>query len=534
MSKNEKQGMKKSTKSIIAAAVALVIVAAVLIGIFVIKPAIEKNPDSGKTEITFSDLEQNEGENFEYVSFKGAKMAKELALMLKQAEKDDEKCIENYGYAFEVGDQKISKGEFALFYMDQYSKKNIEVRYSINSKGDNMVGFDVEKTPMEQKYPAADYLWSDKFTADALGEIQNLYATFELALEEGITLDEVEIHDLITSYERAERAVDVGDTADNLIASIYGEGTTYSMFARREIMQKYAVKFEDLKSQEYLDAQTEEKIKAAFDKNPDTYKAIDLRIYPIQGEYDPAEISVINSEEEFLDFAKKNYPQENYNAEIITRIYNTTKMQITSSFGEEVAEWAFAKGRVKGEVAIITGQLYEYLVFIKELPNYDYSHNIIVYNYLFESGETQTEKDKIYEEKEKIFKEFEGKQISAEEFTEKLQNVDYGCNQQDVRAGDIYFEVADWMLDEGRKEGDTAMFASDDDGIFIVYYVKPNTDDLDWKYYIREEIAHDEYMEMYDNFLKDFQITENREIIDDVISDSDSLIKKKIAAQTKK
>ena len=45
---------------------------------------------------------KNEGENFEYVSFKGAKMAKELALMLKQAEKDDEKCIENYGYAFEV------------------------------------------------------------------------------------------------------------------------------------------------------------------------------------------------------------------------------------------------------------------------------------------------------------------------------------------------------------------------------------------------------------------------------------------------
>ena len=136
----------------------------------------------------------------------------------------------------------------------------------------------------------------------------------------------------------------------------------------------------------------------------------------------------------------------------------------------------------------------------------------------------------IYEEKEKIFKEFEGKQISAEEFTEKLQNVDYGCNQQDMRAGDIYFEVADWMLDEGRKEGDTAMFARDDDGIFIVYYVKPNTDDLDWKYYIREEIAHDEYMEMYDNFLKDFQITENREIIDDVISDSDSLIKKKISS----
>ena len=51
---------------------------------------------------------------------------------------------------------------------------------------------------------------------------------------------------------------------------------------------------------------------------------------------------------------------------------------------------------------------------------------------------------------------------------------------------------------------------------------------------IREEIAHDEYMEMYDNFLKDFQITENREIIDDVISGSDSLIKKKIATQTKK
>ncbi len=530
--RTEKQGMKKSVKAIIVAAVALFVVAAVLIGVFVIKPAIEKKPDTGNTDITFTDSQQNEGETYEYVNFKGTRMAKELALMLEQAEKDDAACIEKYGTAFEVGNYKISKGEFTLFYMDQYSKKNIEVRYSISSKGQNLVGYEVDKTPMEQKYPTSDYLWSDKFTADSLDEIRNLYATFDLALEEGITLTEVEIFDLVNSYERAERAADVGKTTDEFLEGIYGKGVTYAMFARREIMQKYAVEYENLKSQEYFDAQNEENIVAELEKNPDNYKAADIRVYPIQGEYDAAEISAVNTEEEFLEFAKKNYPQENYNAEIITRIFNTTKSQIAASFGDEVAEWAFSKDRVEGEVALITGQLYEYLVYIKELPNYDYSHSIILYNYLFESGETSEEKNKVYEEKEKIFKEFEGKQISADEFIEKLQNVDYGCTPMDARATDLYFEVSDWMLEEERKEGDTAMFAGVDEGIFIVYYVKPNPDDLDWKFYIRTELGNAAYMEMYNDFIEDYQVKENRTVINAVISESDSIIKKKIAAQT--
>lgn len=533
MSKNEKQGMKKSIKAIMAAAVAVVLVAAVLIGIFVVKPAIEKKHGSGKTDIIFSDVEQNEGENYEYVNFRGTRMAKELALMLERAEKDDEECIKNYGYAFEIGDYKISRGEYALFYMDQYSKKNIQVLYSISSNGDNLVGFDTKKTPMEQKYPAGDYLWSDKFAADALDEIKDIYATFDLAIKKGITLDEVSIHELITSYERAERAADAGETADDLIARIYGNGATYAMFARREIMLKYAVEYEYLTYQEYLDAQTEEDVKAAFDKNPDTYKSIDIRIYPIQGEYDPAEIPLISSEEEFLKFAKKNYPEENYNAEVLTQTFNTTKKQISSSFGEEVAEWAFAKDRTEGEIALITGQLYEYLVYIKNLPDYDYSHNIIVYNYKFESGETPEEKDKIFEEKEKIYMGIEGEQITAEEFTQMLQNEDYGCVQDDMRSGELYYEVTDWMLEEGRKKGDTAMFANSDEGIFIVYYVKPNPDDLDWKFYIRSELADKAYMEMYNNFLEDYQIKEVRAVINAVISEADSLIKKKLTTQTK-
>ena len=90
--KAENAGMKKSTKAIIIAAVAIVLVAAVLVGIFVVKPAVE-NKEPSTEEITYSAAEKNENENYEYVTYQGARMAKDLADILIQAEKDSQADI---------------------------------------------------------------------------------------------------------------------------------------------------------------------------------------------------------------------------------------------------------------------------------------------------------------------------------------------------------------------------------------------------------------------------------------------------------
>ncbi len=531
MNKKEKQGMKKSTKAIIAAVVAVVLVAAVLIGIFVIKPAIEKKDNN--SDFSYSDIEKPEGAHYEYVSYKGTEMVKDLVLIFEQAEKDDKKSIDKNGYAFKFGDYEISKGELVLYYLDEYSLQNSKVEYSIQTKGQNLTGFDPEKLPTEQKVPGESFTWSDKFVSTAIQNIKDLYVSFDLAIEAGVTFTENEIYGLINNYKRVERLADVSETPDDLVARIYGEDTTYAIFARREIMQKYALRYEEMRAAEHFEAVTEDEIRAEFEKDTDYYKSIDVRVYPVQGEYDPAEISSVANEQEFLDFAKKNYPSGNYNAEVITKIYNTTKSQLGATFGEEVAEWAFASDRVEGEIALITGQLYQYLVYIKSLPVYDFSHDIILYNYKFENGETAEQKDKIYEDKEKLYKELEGRQITAEEFLLKIDSIDYACEEMTARASDLYYQVSDWMLEEGRKQGDTAIFSDSAEGIFIVYYEKANPDDLDWRYAIRSELGNIKYVEEYEKEFVKYSYSENAKVFSKVVGDADAIIKGKLKANKK-
>lgn len=525
--KAENAGMKKSTKVIIIAAVAIVLVAAVLVGIFVVKPAVEKNKEPSTEEITYSVAEKNENENYEYVTYRGARMAKDLADIIIQAEKDSQADIKANGAALEVGDYEISKGEFALYYYDQHSIKKGEVEYSIELRGQNLTGYEPTMTPMSQQYPGEDYTWADKFASDSVNTLKDIYVTFDKAIDSGVTLTEVEIKGLIDSYTRVERFAQANsETADELVSRIYGSGVTYAMFAKREIMQTYAAKCEETEAEKLYNAVTEKELQEYFDKDPSLYASMNVRVYPVQGEYDAVEISRVNTEEEFLEFAKKNYPHGEYNAEVLTQAFHVTKERLSATFGPEVGEWAFDKSRVTGEVALITGQLYEYLVYIDSLPVYEYSHDVLVFNQLLEGGETAEEMDKLYEQVEEFYNKVKGKETTPEEFKTVFADTNYGWYETAARGDDFYFEVANWILDPARKKGDMEMFADSQDGIFVIYYLEPNPEDLDWKHYVRTILSDERYVEEYDALAEDYKIKEDSAVIKKVMTETDAKIKK--------
>lgn len=519
---------KKPAKAIIAAVVAVVLVAAVLLGIFVIKPAIEKKDGGDTTKVTFSDAEKIEGEHYDYVNFGNTRMAKELALVLEQAEKDSNASIQKNGTAVEIGDYKISQAELTLYYIDMCSAQNREVQYSIESRGQNLTGYDPEKLPSEQKHHDGDFNWSDKFISESIESAKIIYTTFDLAVKSGYVLDEQDIYNLITSYTRVERLADVGQSPDELVEKIYGEGVTYAMFARREIMNTYAIKFEAFMAQNYYDLYTDEEIKAELDKDADSYKAMDLRVYPIQGEYTDEQISAIRTEQDFLDFAVGNYPLEGYNAEVVTKIFNTSKYQIETSFGAEVAEWAFSSDRKVGDVGVIAGQLYEYVVYVAELPVYDYSHDVLFYSYMFVNNETAEQKTELESSIRQIYDRFKDKQITPEEFEVYFTEAGYDCQELTARSGDFYFEVVNWMLESERKSGDTAMFSHAEEGIYVVYYLKGNPDDTDWENGIRTGLSNEKYVAEYEEFAKDYEIKEDKKVIQSVIRNGDAKIKESL------
>ena len=526
---SNKKETKKPAKAIIAAVIAVVLVAAVLLGVFVIKPAINKNK-GGTTDITFTDAEKIEGEHYDYVNFGNTRMAKELALMLKQAEEDSNAAIENGGVAVEIGNHKISQAELTLYYIDTYTAQVKAVEDSIATRGQNLTGFETDKLPSEQKHHDDDFNWSDKFISEAIESAKVIYTTFDLAVDAGYLLDEQEIYNLITSYTRVERFSGTDRTPDELIQSIYGENVTYAMFARWEIMQTYAVLYEAFMAQNYFNGFTDEEVKAELAEDADSFKAMDLRVYPIQGEYTEDQIAAIRTEQDFLDFATNNYPLDGYNAEVVTKIFNMPKYQIESSFGPEVAEWAFSAERKVGDVSVITGQLYEYVVYVAELPVYDYSHDVLFFSYLFVNNETAEQKKSVIDSVQAVYDKFKGQQITAEEFESYFIEAEMDCQSLAARSTDFYFEVVNWMLDTERKPGDMEMFSHSDEGIYVVYYLKANPEDTDWEYTIRTGLSNEKYVADYEEFAKDYKVKENSKVIKDVIKNGDAKIKEKIEA----
>ncbi len=510
----EKSGKapSKSAKAIIIAAAVIVVVAAALVGIFVIKPAIDKKPEP--TTVPLITNAPNEGEKYSYVDYKGTKMPVEFVEILNQSEIDRQKSCDEYGVALTVGDVEISKSEFSMYYLDQYRLQMYEIDYSIEQRGSNMTGYDPEKLPDEQQAVGVDYTFAEDFTRKAIETIQTNYASFELALQNGTQLTEEEISILITNYERVKEYVKYSDdveNADDMIRSTYGDGTTYAMFAAREIMQRYAQKHEEVKNDEYSNSYSEEEIRAKLEDNEINYKVVKARVYPIEGEYDPVELSRVSSEEEFLEFAQNNYPGGDFSAKYKTNCHFVSYDTIGRTFGYEVADWAFSEFRVPGEIGLVQGQIYECLVYIETPAFLDTSCDVITYEFTYPEGASQEEFNGLANDIQKMYDEWTSKEMTEEEARKAFLETGYGF-ERTYRTGDLFFVVNSWILDENRKSGDMGMF-NDGQTVYIVYYCRNNPDDFDWDAAIRTEMSAEKYVNDYEAFVKENYEPERKETV---------------------
>ncbi len=494
---------KKSAKAIIIAAAAIVVIAAVLVGIFVIKPAID-DKEKEPTTVPIVTNAPNEGEHYTYVDYKGTRMPVEFVEILNQAEIDRKNAVKSQGAALKLGDVEIPKSEFVMYYLDQYRLQMYEIEYSIEQKGSNMTGYDPEKLPEEQNAVGVGYTFAEDFTRKAIEAVKTNYASFDLAVRNGTQLGEGEIQQTISSYERIleyAKFSEVEKTPDEFIQDTYGEGATYAMFAAREIMQVYAVKHEQVKNDEYHKNFTEEEVREKLESNEIGYKVVKARVFPIEVEYDPVEVSKIKTEEEYLKFAQNNYPGGNFSAKNKTNCHFVSYDAIGRTFGYEIADWAFSENRVPGEIGLVQGQLYECLVYIETPAFLDTSCDIITYEFTFDKGLDQEAFNLQADEIQQMYDGWAEKKMTEDEFREACLATGYGF-EKTYRTGDLFFAVNSWILDDSRKSGDLAMF-NDGETVYIVYYCHNNPDDFDWNIAIRNELSAEKYNSEYDKFVEE-------------------------------
>ncbi len=525
------QPEKKSVKGIIIAAAALVLIAAIVLTVvFIVKPGSDDNNITTTRDLRYTIPGAN---GYTYVDYNGASMPQEFVDILTQADIDRESACQAYGTALEIGDIKISHPEFISYYYDQYSIQKSEIEYSIQQTGANRTGYNPEIMPDEQQCLNEEYTWAEDFTLKAIETIQANYRSFERALEKGIVLTKDEVTTTISQFEVLDLASKFQQrSVEELLEEIYGEGYTESMFKAREIMLAYKEKFEAVSKQELEKSYSEEMLQAELNKDINAYTVIVGRVYPIEGEFDAVEVSKISTEAEFIEYANSNYPKEGYSAETRTLCNYINKETISSTFGEEVGDWMFSEERVAGEIAVVKGQLYRYLVYIEKLPYLNVSRTVMYYGYDYDENTSEEDRaNKLATIKTQLD---DWKKAGAkEEDFERLCINNSGLGVVDVRLGDFYYVIENWIFDDARKPGDCEVVESDV-GCAALYYMGENDGDYDWKENLKTNKAQADFDEEYKaDVEKNYEPKRNLNVIKKAYKTVNLTITRKLAEEKK-
>lgn len=492
-----KKADPKTVKTVlITLAAAAVVAAIVLLAVFVIKPAIEEHKNKKPDNTVTTAGTQDEGDDFVPVDYKGLSIPGTFADILKEAEAERDALCGKYGVALEIGDIKISRPEFNMYYYDQYIQQYYDVQNSIQNKGANLTGFDPSKTPEEQKYPQGDGTWADYFTYEAIERIQKTYSDFERACKAGTELEEDGIVSLIDDYDIVKNGAEKdGLTDDEHMADMYTEGVDFSMFFARVIMDSFASQYRTDEKQRLSDSYTEQELKAVYDKNPMIYKVAKVRVYMIEGEYNAAEAAAVKNEQEFLEYANKNYPHGEYDADLSTDFGWIAYSDLEAYHGETVANWAFSSDRVAGEVGVVEDFLARYIVYV-DVPAFDsYTYQIVSYRNQHEDlndhSPSVTEATDFYE----VWKTSEQ---TEEKFRQLAEQSGY-LEEEGAVITRYDLDLANWFSDPARKHGDT-IFYDGSDAAYVVYFLRANTEDLDWKKTVKSELSEKDFEEQFKTF----------------------------------
>ena len=338
---------KLSTKAIIISAAAVILVAAaVLIAVFVIKPAVEGKNEPDSTTTTVASSQQNTELDTELVDYNGTKIPGTFAEILTENESKREAKCKEYGVVTEIGETKISLPEFSMYYYTKFVNKYSEVRSSIASKGYNMTGYDIEKMPDEQKYTTGDGTWANYFAYGAVQEIQKEYADFQRACEAGTMLTSDDMELIAYNYNTiCNNAKKNDQTPDEHTADSYVEGVDLTMYMSRVIMSVYAKRYAENEQARLEEACTPQELEAKYNENPMLYQVAKVRVHMMASEFTQEEIDAIRNVEDFNAFAKKNYPDDDYDVDGITNLGYMTYSELEAFHGETVANWAFDKNR---------------------------------------------------------------------------------------------------------------------------------------------------------------------------------------------
>ncbi len=421
--------------------------------------------------------------------------------------------------AVEIGDTKVSAAEYNYYYISAYNSLAQQAQAYEQQYGANITGFDTSVPPDEQESTQTDengnkLLWSEVLKESATARAQQLIGYYNEAVAADTTLTDdqkAEIKETVETFRT--QATENNYSLNAYLKMYYGAGFNEKVLTKQLEKEQIVTNFLEDKESEFTAATTDEDVAAEYKKNQKLYDYADIRYYTFsfkaltktEGETDEALkkrqteanskitaeaegiLAKITDENSFIDEIKTYSKSET----------DTTKTEsaakhsaIKSATSEKAADWVFAADRKAGDKTVITADSAAYIIYVVK-PAYN-SNSVNVRHCLVEfdakDSENVTDEEKIAAHKQatELLKGL-GENVKEDDFAKMATDntADTGSSStgglyENVRLGQMVENFEKWCFDPARKAGDTGIVETEY-GYHIMYFVKSNTEDVDWK-----------------------------------------------------
>ena len=455
---------------------------------------------------------------------------------------DSTGVINRAATALKVGNTKVSAAEFNYYYSMAFNEVANQAYQYEQTYGYNPLGFDSSLPPDEQESTQKDedgnvLTWDAVLKDRAVSIAQQTVGYYNEAVAAGTELTEdqkSEINETIETYRT--QAAENNYSLNAFLKTYFGAGFNEKAFVKQLEMELLAQNFTDAKQKEVSDAITDETVAAEYKANQKKYDYADVRYYSLafktltknEGETDDALKARQKAENDKLIAAAKDIAakatDENALIEAVKAYNNskedTTKKLIATSYdslstavGADGADWAFAAGRKAGEVNTFAGEKSANIILVIK-PAYTSNsvsvrHCLVEFEAKDENNVTDAEKQAANKIANDLLKGL-GDKVTEDAFSKMVKentadtaSAETGGLYENIRISDNFVENFEkWSFDPARKAGDTGIVETEY-GYHIMYFVSDNTDDIDWKAAIKDEMTNKELTAFQEELFKE-------------------------------
>ena len=373
-----------------------------------------------------------------------------------------------------VGEHEVSTVEFNFFF-------NSAVNELVNTYGSylSLLGMDPSVPLTQQNAPgtqedAEPQTWAAYLADSAKTTAVNYYTVCDAAAEAGFALSQEQLDEIESQISSISTyATLYGTDADQYIENMYGSGC--DLDAYRDFLTLSYTYSAYISSLEY----TDEEIAARYDKDPTEFDSVSFELYTASasnyaGKNDDGTTAEITDEDRAAAKAAADTMTAYFihNSKVVDYT-EQSKASVTSSIGEEAANWLFDASTAEGSVKQFETENTYYVVRFGSRTDNDYQTVNAMQIYIKNDTEEVEEGEQTAAERLAAVLESLEKDSSEENFQSLITSYSDNTNSSTyTRAAHKSVsnqEVNEWLFDGKRTEGEYKTFETSE-GAYVVLF----------------------------------------------------------------